>query len=173
MFRGLTYSAFRQFVSEKIQDRLSNVLNQEDTSKNDDQNEDNDNNQDSDFANDEKQGFLTIKAILGGLVDTQCMDLRKNKLYASIVLCNTPERDDHGTVLFRLYARRPNNIKLSGAAKDIRVETVEDLFAWTDAIRECVQSKTTDSENQRCQIGDGRPENGIRQSSQRITEDLP
>ena len=146
MFRRLTYRAFRQFVSEKISEVFSNAVNQEVTSKMMIPNEYNDNNQDAEFTNDEMQGFLTIKAILGGLVDTQCMNLRQNQRHTSIILCKTPEKDDYGILLFHLYARSSNRIRLSGGKEDIKVKQIEDLFSYTDAIREHVQSKTTNPE---------------------------
>ena len=147
MFRGLVYPAFNQFVSDKIQDRLASALKQEGSTREDSRDTEIDEDPKDEFTDSEMDGFITIKAMLGGLVDTKCLDLRKTKHYSSIALCRSPEKDDYGMVLFRLWARRQDYLRLEVAGiEDIRVDAIEEFFEHTDRIRELVKEK--------CQITD-------------------
>ena len=83
---------------------------------------------------------MRVKAILGGIVDTRRLGLRQAQRYCSIVLHSSPEMEDYGTVLFHLYARRPESVKLKGpGVTPIVLDTIEDLFERTDLLRKFVQ----------------------------------
>ena len=142
MFKGLTYSAFTQFISEKIQDRLENALKQEDGTRNADPSKAIEETTDADFTNAEVGSLNTLKAILGGVVDPRRLALRQNKAYCSVVLHESPQNEDYGWTLFRLWARRLDFVKLSGHdGVELRVTEFEELFVHTDRLRQSVRDK--------------------------------
>ncbi len=152
MFRGLAFSAFNQFISDKIRDRLQSALKQEGDAVADQAKEEKEETSGPEFTSNELDGLNIIKAILGGIVDTRCLDLRKTQRNVSIVLYSTPEKEDYGTVLFKLWARRPEFIKLGASGiPTIRLDTIEDLYRHTDRLRRFVQGnseiETEDSSN--------------------------
>ena len=73
-------------------------------------------------------------------MDACYLDLRSAKRYSSIVLHSTSEKEDYGTVLFRLVARQPEHIYLTGKEMPvIKLDKIEDLFAHTECLRQFVQ----------------------------------
>ena len=139
MFQGLTYSAFNQFISDKIQDRLANALKQEGDAPSSHVAEEQAGKDEPPFVATEIEVLNVIKAILGGLVDVRRLDLRQTKRYCSVVLHDSPEREDYGGVLFQLYARRPESVRLVATGMTpIHVEQIYDLYAHTDALRQFV-----------------------------------
>ena len=160
MFRSLTFSAFSQFISDKIQDRLENALKQEGDAVADSAREEKEGTSESEFTQHEIVGLNIIKAILGGLEDVRCMSLRSTQKASSVVLHKTPEKDDYGIVLCRLSARSPKSLKLLIPGKpSIDLGTMEDLYTHTDALRQYVRDRdaitkvgvsndTPDGENQ-------------------------
>ena len=139
MFQGLTYSAFNQFISDKIQDRLANALKQEGDAPSSHVAEEQAGKDEPPFVATEIEVLNVIKAILGGLVDVRRLDLRQTKRYCSVVLHDSPEGEDYGGVLFQLYARRPESVRLVATGMTpIHVEQMYDLYAHTDALRQFV-----------------------------------
>ena len=142
MFEGLTFTAYNQFINDKIQSRLANALKQEGRAEQEEDGGDINDNPESDFTNVELDAQNTIKAILGGLVDPRCLGLRQNKAYCSIILHGSPEKEDYGATLFRLRVRRPDIIRLSGPGMDdINLNSIEGLFEHTDQLRQFVRAK--------------------------------
>ena len=142
MFRALAFTAFNQFINDKIQGRLANALKQEGKAEHDEGGEDIEEKPKSEFTNVELDALNTIKAILGGLVDPRCLGLRRNKAYCSIVLHGAPEKDDFGVTVFRLRVRRPDFMRLSGQdMAGIRLGAIEELFSHTDELRQFVKAK--------------------------------
>ena len=140
MFKELTFSAFNQFISDKIQDRLASALKQEGDAAQEHRSDEISEKETLEFAPTELVALNTIKAILGGIVDTRRLGLRQAQRYCSIVLHSSPEMEDYGTVLFHLYARRPESVKLKGpGVTPIVLDTIEDLFEHTDLLRKFVQ----------------------------------
>ena len=139
MFRDLTHSAFNQFISDKLQSRLEIALKQEGEAVEERQREGKEQTSEPEFTNEELAGLNVIKAILGGLMDHHCLSLRKTHHYTSVVLYSTPEKEDFGTVVFRLWARRPNFIKLEAKGlTPIKANAIEDFFSHTDVLRRFV-----------------------------------
>ena len=137
MFSRLTHSAFNQFVSEKIQDRLTYALKQEDDTAQEQKEKVVEEKQEPEFTYDEMRALNIIKAILAGIVDSKCIGLRSNKRYCSVVLHNGPELNDFGIVLFRLSARRPESMSLHARDfPEIKLNDIEDLFNHTDKLRQ-------------------------------------
>ena len=158
MFRGLTFSAFNQFISDKIQDRLESALKQEGDAVSEQTKEEKEETSETEFTEHELAGLNTIKAILGGIVDAGLLDLRNTQRHVSIVLHGTPEKKDLGTVLFKLWARRSESLKLGvPGAPSIKLDAIEDLFAHTDRLRQYVQGSSATCEavpsNDRCLAG--------------------
>ena len=92
-------------------------------------------------------GLNIIKAILGGLVDQDCLELRKTKRNVSIVLHSTPGKKDFGAVVFRLWARKSKLIKLEGRGiAPIKADTIDELFSHTDVLRRFVMENFTTPE---------------------------
>ncbi len=140
MFKELTFSAFNQFISDKIQDRLASALKQEGDAAQEQRPDKISEKETPEFAPAELAALNTVKAILGGIVNASHLGLRQAKRYCSVVLHRSPEKKDYGTVLFHLYARRPESVKVKGpGVTPIALDTIEDLFAHTDHLRKFVQ----------------------------------
>ena len=140
MFRGLTFSAFNQFVSDKIQERFVTALKQEGDAAESKRKDDKEETSEPEFTEYEQGALNVLKAILGGIVQPACLGMRKNQRNVSIVLHGTPEKEDYGTVLFTLLARRKEFIKLSRRSMiPLRLDSIEDLFLHTDNLRRIVQ----------------------------------
>ena len=138
MFQGLTYSAFNQFISDKIQDRLANALKQEGDAPSSHVAEEQAGKDEPPFVATEIEVLNVIKAILGGLVDVRRLDLRQTKRYCSVVLHDSPEREDYGGVLFQLYARLPESVRL--VATGMTPIHVEQIYDFTPTRMPCDSS---------------------------------
>ncbi len=114
MFCALTFSAFNQFVSGKLQERFNSALKQEDDAAQSKREEEKEESSTTEFTEYEQSGLITLKAILGGIIHPSLLGLRQRQRDVSIVLHRTPEREDYGTVLFILKAGRKEFFKLSG-----------------------------------------------------------
>ena len=148
MFKDLTYSAFNQFISDKLQSRLESALKQEGEAVEEQRKEGKEQTSTPEVFPNELAGLNVIKAILGGFVDPNCLQLRKTKLNVSVVLHSTPEKKDFGTVVFRLWARPSSNfIKLEAKGiEPIKVDTIDDLFSHTDILQRFVAETFKTSE---------------------------
>ena len=136
-----------QFISDKLQSRLESALKQESEAVEEQRKEGKEQTSTSEFFPNELAGLNVIKAILGSFVDPNCLQLRKTKLNVSVVLHSTPEKKDFGTVVFRLWARRSNFIKLEALGiEPIKVDTIDDLFSHTDILRRFVAETFNTSE---------------------------
>ena len=140
MFKDLVFSAFNQFITDKIQDRLVSALKQGDDAAQEKRKEEEEEKVQPEFTQHEIHALNTLKAILGGVVDARRLQLRQTKRYSSVVLHSTPEKEDYGVVIFRLWAKRANSLVLMGRdITKLELETIESLFAHTDALRRAVK----------------------------------
>ena len=151
MFTELTISAFSNFINDKLQRRLTNALKNESESTHDQDRGGNDEQENSDFSRIELDGLLTIKAILGGIVQPDRLSLRKAKFYCSIVLHSDGKREDYGTVIFRLKAKvkQTKGIKIEAQGfESITVDKIDQLFSHADNLRNLVLTNYIDSSSE-------------------------
>ena len=147
MFRTLAFSAFNQFITDKIQDRLTSALKQEDDAAQEKRKEEEEEKVQPEFTQYEVQALNTLKAILGGVVDARSLQLRQTKRSSSVVLHRTPEKEDYGVVIFRLRAKRANSLVLVGKGiPRLELDAIESLFSHTDALRRAVKDNYLTSE---------------------------
>ena len=148
MFKALAFSAFNQFISDKIQGRLVSALKQEGDAVEEQGKEEIEGKEEPEFTSYEIAALNTLKAILGGIVDSRRLYLRQARHYCSIVLHSGPEKEDYGTVIFRLRARRPKSVSLEAKGiPGLKLEAIEDLFGHTDALRKFFVENHTTSED--------------------------
>ena len=92
MFKDLTRIAFNQFISDKVQSRLENAMKQEGEAVDKQSKEDKSEISDPEFTENEQAGLITLKSILGGIVDVNCLALRKT--VTTHPLCYIARRKD-------------------------------------------------------------------------------
>ena len=143
MFHGLTHSAFNQFISEKVQDRLTLALKQEGNAEESKPSSEPAESAKEELNETEDQALSIMQSILRGLVDADCMSLRKLVHYTAIVLHTSRERDDYGTNLFRLKAKKDGSAHLTSVAgfKPIHVNSIGDLYEHKDTLRDHVSMR--------------------------------
>ena len=141
MFKDLAFSAFNQFISDRIQGRLVSALKQEGRCS-------------RGKAQGRRRGKspARIHTTRDPCTKHPKSDPRRgcgctkatiatNK-NATVRLCciALPEKEDYGVVIFRLWAKRANSLVLVGRdITKLELDTIESLFAHTDALRRAVK----------------------------------
>ena len=136
MFSDLTSAAFKQFVNDKINDRLASALQQESNNASDlGDDEEQPDEPETEFEQSDLDVLGIVKAILAGIVDVECLALRRTQRYIAVVLHKTPGKQDYGDTVFR-FRIRADNVWLERPGTPVfNLVSVGDIYTLTDFLR--------------------------------------
>ena len=137
MFGSLTDRAFKQFINERIDDRLKSALQRNDAQEEQPDEapaEDSTETDEPEFVDREIESLNVIKAIARDIIDVRCIGLRAAKTYTSVVLHDGPERTDYGKLICRLRVRREGYLRLD-LDKPYPLDDIDSLFDYADQLR--------------------------------------
>ncbi len=136
MFGSLTDRAFKQFINERIDDRLKSALQRDDAREQTEEapTEDASDADEPEFVERELESLNVIKAIVRDIVDVRCIALRATKTYTSVVLHDSRERTDYGKLVCRLRVRRDGYLRLE-LEELYKLDDIDGLYDYADEIR--------------------------------------
>jgi hypothetical protein len=149
MFGSLTDRAFKQFINERIDDRLKSALQRNDAQEEQPDEapaEDSTETDEPEFVDREIESLNVIKAIARDIIDVRCIGLRAAKTYTSVVLHDGPERTDYGKLICRLRVRREGYLRLD-LDKPYPLDDIDSLFDYADQLRAGVAAHTSPSDS--------------------------
>ena len=150
MFGSLTDRAFKQFINERIDDRLKSALQRNDAQEeqpDEAPTEDATEIDEPEFVDRELESLNVIKAIVRDTVDVRRIGLRATKTYTSVVLHDGPEQTDYGKLICRLRVRRDGYLRLD-LDKPYPLDDIDSLFDYADQLRVEVTAHTSPSDSE-------------------------
>jgi len=135
-FKDITYRAFKQFVNEKINDRLKSALEQEvDSGAQEiaalDEEEQNDG---IVTTEEEIEGFHIVRAILYGITDPERITLKDRKNYCNVLLDNNVRKP-----VCRFYFDRKQKyigfFDENKAEEKVQIDKLSDIYRYAEKLK--------------------------------------